>query len=482
MINDRTAFIWLACAGAALLAGFAVLAAISWRFGYAFDVPEMPILAMVSVLVATGLVFAVAAFVISRAGAGAVTAPSQKRLFILILLVGAAARLVLVASTPVLEDDYQRYLWDGAVTAAGYNPYAIVPGKAPASHDPAIRDLAESAGLTLERVNHPEIRTVYPPGAQAFFALAHLMQPFSRGAWRAVVITADAITFGLVLLLLHYAGRSLVWSGLYWWNPLVIKELTNSLHMEAVLMPFILGAVVFAVRKQPWLASLAIGLAGAIKIWPLALAPVLIRSASTRLPVYLGAALLIAGITALWVAPIVFAGLDQSAGLVAYAGKWRTNSGSFSLLLWFTETAGLPPLTGLTANVLARGIIAVIIVTAGFTMAVRRANTPLAVIQRTAVVAGIIFLVSPAQFPWYVVWIAPFLAFVPLPGLIALAATMPLYYVAFHLMSIDRFELFNGLVIWLVWCPVWALLIIQAALHGPMRRGQAAAVLTRRVS
>ncbi len=27
----------------------------------------------------------------------------------------------------MLEDDYQRYLWDGAVTAAGANPYAVSP-------------------------------------------------------------------------------------------------------------------------------------------------------------------------------------------------------------------------------------------------------------------------------------------------------------------------------------------------------------------
>ena len=43
------------------------------------------------------------------------------------LACGLAARAILFASEPVLEDDYQRYLWDGAVTAQGLNPMRSRP-------------------------------------------------------------------------------------------------------------------------------------------------------------------------------------------------------------------------------------------------------------------------------------------------------------------------------------------------------------------
>jgi hypothetical protein len=168
--------------------------------------------------------------------------------------------------------------------------------------------------------------------------------------------------------------------------------------------------------------------------------------------------------------------------VVAYAGKWRTNGAFFTFLLWLAESSGLSSLTGMTPNLLGRGVIVSIVVAAGTGFAIRHFNGPTDIIRRVAVVTCIIFLVTPAQFPWYVVWIAPFLAFAPLPGLIILAVTMPLYYLAFYLMAIDRFALFNGIVIWMVWCPVWALLIIQGILHGPMQRGRAAAVLSRRSS
>ncbi|MCP5063626.1 MAG: hypothetical protein GY936_14360 [Ignavibacteriae bacterium] len=37
--------------------------------------------------------------------------------------IGLVARILLVPTVPILEDDFNRYLWDGAVTANGFNPY-----------------------------------------------------------------------------------------------------------------------------------------------------------------------------------------------------------------------------------------------------------------------------------------------------------------------------------------------------------------------
>ncbi len=43
------------------------------------------------------------------------------------LLLGGVSRLALLFSTPILETDFYRYLWDGAVTATGHDPYRISP-------------------------------------------------------------------------------------------------------------------------------------------------------------------------------------------------------------------------------------------------------------------------------------------------------------------------------------------------------------------
>lgn len=46
---------------------------------------------------------------------------------LLIIAVGLVSRIILIPSQPVLEDDYYRYMWDGAVTAHRYNPYVYSP-------------------------------------------------------------------------------------------------------------------------------------------------------------------------------------------------------------------------------------------------------------------------------------------------------------------------------------------------------------------
>ena len=84
-------------------------------------------------------------------------------------------------------DDYRRYLWDGAVTANGLNPYAHSPEDVARRDvgDPQWRRLAQRGQATLTAINHPHLRTIYPPAAQGAFALAYRISPFSLTAWTA---------------------------------------------------------------------------------------------------------------------------------------------------------------------------------------------------------------------------------------------------------------------------------------------------------
>jgi len=72
-------------------------------------------------------------------------------------------RLTLLLRPPDLSEDVWRYLWDGRVARAGISPWAYAPD------DPAV---AKIAPLVRKQVAHREIRTVYPPAAQAVFRLA----------------------------------------------------------------------------------------------------------------------------------------------------------------------------------------------------------------------------------------------------------------------------------------------------------------------
>ncbi len=74
----------------------------------------------VSFRVIVGLYFFIALFNLKKI-------KNNKLWFGAIIGVGLLSRLILIPSQPVLEDDYYRYLWDGAVTAHGYNPYVYSP-------------------------------------------------------------------------------------------------------------------------------------------------------------------------------------------------------------------------------------------------------------------------------------------------------------------------------------------------------------------
>jgi alpha-1,6-mannosyltransferase len=432
------------------------------RFGWEIALAEIPAIPLALGGVLAGLIFSSLVLLIpatSRIG--------QDRswpVIGLMVLVGLALRLVMIWSTPALEDDFYRYLWDGGVTAHGYNPYALAPD---ALHGPGIaaplKDLALQSGAVIERVNHPHIKTIYPPVAQFWFAVAHMMEPWSLLAWRLLGLGMEFVSLGLILALLAQAGRSPLWAALYWWNPVVVKELLNSAHMEVVLLPMILAALWLATARRFVGASVVLALAAGTKLWPVMLLPLFLRPLIAA-PVRLAAAILLfGGLCTLWVVPPVLGGIDETSGFVAFARHWQTNSALFQNLNALAanvfdafgadgEASGLAVRAGLAACV---GCVALAMARPAY------AGTQ-DLMVRAAWVVGAQFLLSPVQFPWYATWLFILLPFAPIAGLVAIVVTIPLYYVSFHLAAVGRYDLFNNWVLWLVWVPVWLLLARDA--------------------
>ena len=266
---------WAAiAAGLALAAG--TLVAYRGRFDYAFELVDIPAVALAAGLVLAGLLVLPLPWLIARTalherGGG-------RALLAFVVGVGIVLRAVLFVTEPALEDDYNRYLWDGGVTAHGINPFAQAPAAAIEQGEAtAIGRLAISAGVVMERINHPDLKTIYPPVTQAAFALAHRLAPWSLTAWRVLCLGGEIATLALLLALLGETRRSPLWAALYWWNPLIIKEMINSAHMEAILMPLVLAALLLAVRRRPTGSILLLGLAAGAKLWPVLLAPLLLR-------------------------------------------------------------------------------------------------------------------------------------------------------------------------------------------------------------
>lgn len=447
ILGARALALWLA-GGCAIVSAAGLLAWIAPHFAYEIDLIDKPVLWIAAGLVTAGVVFATAMPRLVGRTAD-FQAQSQAAILAVIVAAGILARLSLFASEPVLEDDFYRYLWDGAVTASGANPYAVAPASAMGS-----AGLPPDAALILDRVGHADLRTIYPPTAQAAFAAAHLVAPWSLTAWRAVVLALDVATLGLLFLLLKDAGRSPIWAALYWWNPLVIFSLANGAHMDIVVMPPLLLALLLAARGRTVPAAAALALAAGAKVWPVLLLPLVLRPALSNPARLLAAAAVMLALLALQAWPILATGLDETSGFRAYAQSWQRNSALFPLV----EGAASAVAGADAAGAVSRAVLAMICAGVALAVAWLPYTGTGQLMTRAGLVVAVLLLTAPAQYPWYLVWLAPFLAFLPLPGLLLLAAALPLYYTAFYFAPRQQIATYSGVVVWLAWLPVWALL------------------------
>ena len=424
----------------------------------------MPVLALVTGLVIGGALFSLCLVpLITATASQQPDAPTLKRILMLIFAAGLLARLVLLFSEPILEDDYQRYLWDGAVVAQGINPYRTTPAdaaKLPATQ--ALGRLAAQSGPVIERINHNHLTTLYPAVAQGAFALAYLIKPWSVVTWRLVLLACDLTTFALVLILLSEVGRSPVWAALYWWHPLVLKELFNSAHMDAIVLPLVMAALLLSIHKRPLWATTALAFAAGAKLWPALLLPLILATLWPDIRTLARAVLIFAALMLLWAWPLATVALEPSSGFVAYFGTWQTNSALFpALQAIMAKVLSVFGVGERVPGLVVRGFIALCVASLSLAVALRPPKDAYETLWRAALVVAAVILLSPAQYPWYSVWIAPLLVFVPLWCFLTLAVTLPLYYLRFYLAAHDVGEQFAAVVVWFIWVPAWAALALE---------------------
>ena len=449
----------------------ALLLAFSDRFDNDNELADMPALALAGGLVAGGVVYGLVFALIApslRLGQHA-----GRVLLFAIVGFGLALRIALSFSTPAIEDDYFRYLWDGAVVAQGLNPYAYAPEQADDAGTPdALTALAEDdAGANVRsRINHASLKTIYPPTAQAAFLLAYVIEPWSLGAWRIVCLAADVVTLTLLLALLAHLGRPALWVSLYWLNPVVLKELFNSAHMEAIVIPPVLAAVLLALRDRQRMAALLLGIAVGAKLWPLILAPIVFRRLIGQTRLLFEVAVIFAIACALAALPALLGGLDETSGFVAYATHWQTNSALLPALEagW---RALLVPFGGeASSGRLSRALLGLLLAAIVTRLAWRPVRSDMDMTARLALALMALVLLSPAQFPWYLAWAAWLLPVHPSAALLVATVTMPVYYASFYFHANGTYWIFRDIVVWAIWLPVWLTIILETNAAKPAWR------------
>lgn len=236
-----------------------------------------------------------------------------------VLLFAIVARLLAFPLLPSLSDDGYRYLWDGWLQASGTNPFLYRPS------DPALAGLHDSE--LYSRLNSAEYYSVYPPASQVVFWLGGMVQAMD---WRLGWYVIKGVFVGVECLGLWAASRFVAPRALilYAWHPLVIIEGAGQGHTEVAMIGFLLLSLAAYRRRRPGGAVAALTVAGWFKLYPLALAPFLLRRVGWR---YLAVAAVVSvGLLVPFVHPDVPS--NVAASLDLYVRLFEFNAGPYYLL------------------------------------------------------------------------------------------------------------------------------------------------------
>jgi hypothetical protein len=305
------------------------------------------------------------------------------------------------------NDDIYRYVWDGHLQRLGYNPYIVIPS------DPGAKELHTPE---TRKLNNPDLPSPYPPGAQLFFRAVAAIHESALALKIAFVVCEVAIVFVLLdVLRWNRQGEHLVLA--YAWNPLLAIEVAGSGHIDIVGALLLLVSAAALGRRWRATAAVAFGLAVAVKLLPIVLLPLYWKRVRIR-DVALGAA-----VVGLLYVPFLHHGRIPIGSLGTYVQNWRFNGPVFAML---DQVAPPQLLAGLAALV---GLV-----TASWLRSAAPEWSPDAFAWPMAAC----LLCAPAVFPWYLLWLLPFLTSASTLLIIVWTVSIIPTYVMWHLRTPGR--------------------------------------------
>lgn len=322
------------------------------------------------------------------------TGGTARRVVLGVAALAIVMRVPALLAPPYLSSDIYRYVWDGQVEAAGFNPYL---------HTPVDPDLAPLRDQDIyPQIASPYAPTIYPPAAEGLF-LAVTRISATVMAMKFAMLLCEVVTFVLLVRLLALEGLPIARVLIYAWHPLPIWEFAGSGHIDALMITFCVAALWALRRKRDGLSGLFLAGATLTKLYPMVLLPALYRRGGWRLPVAFGAAVVVG------YAPFMSAGLRIFGFLPGYAGQ-EGFSGAGSGFYLLTLLRYVPGLEALDAKIYALAAIIVLAAAcAAMVLCRERGSSPYA--AAAILTALFTVLVSP-HYPWYFAWLIIFACFV----------------------------------------------------------------------
>jgi hypothetical protein len=353
-----------------------------------------------------GIIFAAWAFV-GFACTAEGDIPAKK-----IWLWAIAFRIAGFFGQPILEDDWHRYLWDGWVFAHTGNPYDKAPNLFFAA--PGVPPRLETV---LEAINHPDVPTTYAPVCQLLFLISYWIAPGKLWPLKLLLLVADLAGIAAVARLLAKqtgsrladaelfttAGPPKGWRRLwiaatrrrwcafllYAWCPLLVKEVAFTAHPDVIGIALLLAALVV---RRPRNVAILCALAVGTKIFAAPIALLLVLGLPKKHWITF-----VAVLGALYAPFWLQRSMADLSALKAFASDWEFNSTLYGVIgIW----------TGEQVAKLICG--AVFLILYALYASKWKGGVP-----RGDWIFGAFFLLSAVVNPWYLLWMAPFVALYP---------------------------------------------------------------------
>ena len=470
----------------------------NWGEGYS----ERPILEYLAVYFSLFVLYALACTHVFN------SAWNQKTFWTLIVF-GLLFRAAILPSQQIQEDDVYRYLWDGKVFAHGINPFKYAPDEINEYRSLKIQnpvyfhsryndhDQSELAVLSdlkwenatalkfMERINHPDVPTIYPPLAQIVFRLSQHIKTDSLLTLRILFLVFDLMAMLFIVLTLRSLHLNQNFSLVYFWSPLILKETFNSTHLDIIGISCLCVSVYFLVRGRMTGSVFFLALSVLGKLYSGILLPfylqrswLLARQNGNRgvsVPaLHLFLFCVVVGVCYL---PFIGIGEKAFAGLKTYSMYWQSNDSLFALLLYFLKDIlelGVDTAIPVFGNsmILGKNIMAIVVlVSVGFLLIkkIPGADSPQGWVRNLFIVMTLVFLISPVQNPWYLCWTVPFLCLFHYRSLILLTGLVGLYYLDFYFDYQDLSQ-YSVWIAWFEHTPFYLYLIWELTRsNGPLK-------------
>ncbi len=282
-------------------------------------------------------------------------------------------------------DDAYRYLWEGRVQRAGFNPYL---------HAPTAPELQHLRDDDWTQINHPELAAIYGPVAEIEFLIASTIHP-SVYTIKALHVVWDALIVVVLASILRLKGIEPHRAMIYGLCPLVLSAFAVRGHMDSLMLLLLLVAVRLTLSRPVAGRPIALavgamaGLAAASKIVAIVVLPWFLWRNRKAAPALFG-------VVILCYVPYLSAGTELFGSLFRFTSA--TTFFSVLYTLGITESVIAAHRTSV-ATVLLIALTVVL----GY-LAIRRKD----LLDYCAGAFAAVILLAPVVHYWYLTWVLVF--------------------------------------------------------------------------